>query len=168
MQALYHTAELKDLVLGADPNSSQALLSSLQLVFHCLSQRSGSTLSPTEFLAVSRPAWFVAGEQQDCSEFLFSLFSGLEGETVRQLEDSAGHSLSVVREVFGGRLETSHECSDCRTVSSSTDWFTELLVPVLDEQETSPEPVVTLPDLAHLSGISVTVCREEPPEVRVL
>ena len=174
IQALFHTTKFKDLILTARPTDNQPLLSSLQKVFHCLHQRTITTLSPQDFLHVSRPAWFVEGEQQDCSEFLAYLLNTLHEEssphTHNHQINMAGDggdpvSVSSVKEVFGGRLETSHKCLHCGTVSSSTDWFTDLHIPVMEEQESTCKSVISLPNLAHLPGISISVSREPPVQV---
>ena len=174
IQALFHTTMFKDLILTARPTDNQPLLSSLQKVFHCLHQKTITTLSPKDFLHVSRPAWFVEGEQQDCSEFLAYLLNTLHEESSPHSHNDkpnmAGDggdplSISVVKEVFGGRLETSHKCLDCGTVSSSTDWFTDLHIPVMEEQESFSNSAISLPNLAHLPGISISVCREPVAQV---
>ena len=154
-QALYHTYIFRELVLGATiPPDSSPLLSSLQLLFQSLQQSAGATLSPSDFLTLSRPPWFLAGEQQDCSEYLTALLDGLQEEDNRPGEEGEEKSASVVREIFGGQMETCRECLSCHGSSTSTDWFTDLHVPIPSGQEEICVSEVS--QLQHLPTITVT------------
>ena len=57
-------------LLGAVPTPHQVLLVKLQTVMAFLLYSFRSAYSPAAFVKVSRPPWFEAGRQQDCSEFL--------------------------------------------------------------------------------------------------
>ena len=97
----------------------------------------------------------MEGEQQDCSEFLTALLSGLQeegGEQPGPGGDCRPDTWCPVRQVFGGRLETRHECLACRAVSRHTDWFTDLHLPVTEVLEEA----LVLPSLAHLPHITVS------------
>merc|ERR1712013_159382 len=66
--------------------------------------------------------------------------------------------LSLVREVFGGKMKSSYRCHDCHTVSTSVDWFTDLHIPVPEQVRLLDEGLV--PPLEHLPGITVTSTKE--------
>ncbi len=48
----------------------QVVLTKLQQVLIFLKYSFRSAYSPAAFIKLSRPPWFEAGRQQDCSEFL--------------------------------------------------------------------------------------------------
>lgn len=74
LQALYMNDEFRSKVLGQVPTQHQNLLVKLQHVFAFLSFSQRPAYSPKGFLQASRPSWFEAGRQQDCSEFLRFFF----------------------------------------------------------------------------------------------
>ena len=83
-----------------------------------------------------------------------------EGEDVPKKESDF---VSVVRQVFGGKMKSSHSCHSCGTVSTSVDWFTDLHLPVPDQMVELIQAVeLKPPQLEHLPGISVTL----PGEVK--
>ena len=148
----------------------------------------GPTVSPWDFLNASRPSWFAEGEQQDCSEFLTAMLAALHEEqwreeskkkevlenilmnkteeatsAVKETTDSVvkvqeEEFLSLVREVFGGKMKSSYRCHDCHTVSTSVDWFTDLHIPVPEQVHLLEEGLV--PPLEHLPGITITSTKE--------
>ena len=71
--------------------------------------------------------------------------------------------VSVVRQVFGGKMKSSRSCHGCGTVSTSEDWFTDLHLPVPDQMVEQKEAVeLKPPELENLPGISVIL----PGEVK--
>ena len=71
--------------------------------------------------------------------------------------------VSIVRQVFGGKMRSSHICHSCGTVSTSLDWFTDLHLPVPDQMVELKQAVEVKPaQLENLPGISVTL----PGEVK--
>lgn len=73
LQALAMTRQFRYEVLNYKVNdlASQVLLRKLQNLFALLMYSKRSSLSPSEILQVSRPAYFLPGQQQDSSEFLW-------------------------------------------------------------------------------------------------
>lgn len=186
IQALHQTKKFRNIVLGSSSTEKSPLLSSLKNLFRCMSHGTGLTLFPVDFFRESRPAWFVAGDQQDCSEFLTSLFSQITEESEKEqanhveievdMDDDDDNNnkhddlipgkpmnafaVSTIQNIFGGQLETSHECLKCKTVSCSTDWFTDLHIPMVEEPP--QKPLFVLPNrLANLPSISVSLYRDQ-------
>lgn len=73
LQALAMTRQFRYEVLNYKINDlgSQVLLSKLQNLFALLMYSKRNSLSPNEIFQVSRPAYFMPGQQQDSSEFLW-------------------------------------------------------------------------------------------------
>ena len=73
LQALAMTKQFRHEVLNYKVNdlSGQILLRKLQNLFALLVYSKRTSLSPNEILHVSRPAYFLPGQQQDSSEFLW-------------------------------------------------------------------------------------------------
>ena len=73
LQALAMTRQFRYEVLNYKVNdlTSQVLLGKLQNLFALLMYSKRTSLSPNEILEVSRPAYFLPGQQQDSSEFLW-------------------------------------------------------------------------------------------------
>ena len=83
-----------------------------------------------------------------------------EGEDIPKKESDF---VSVVRQVFGGKMKSSRSCHGCGTVSTSVDWFTDLHLPVPDQMVELKEAVeLKPPELENLPGISLTL----PGEVK--
>ena len=57
-------------VLGSSLTNHQDLIFQLQKVLMFLRYSYRAAYSPASFIKASRPPWFEAGRQQDCSEFL--------------------------------------------------------------------------------------------------
>ncbi|XP_033223363.1 ubiquitin carboxyl-terminal hydrolase 35 isoform X2 [Belonocnema kinseyi] len=79
LQALAMTRQFRYEVLNYKVSdlASQVLLRKLQNLFALLMYSKRSSLSPSEILQVSRPAYFLPGQQQDSSEFLCHLLDVL-------------------------------------------------------------------------------------------
>ncbi|KAJ8028115.1 Ubiquitin carboxyl-terminal hydrolase 38 [Holothuria leucospilota] len=60
--------------------SKQSVMVQLQTTFAFLAHTQRAAYSPEKFLEVSRPPWFNAGAQQDCSEFLKYLLDRIDEE----------------------------------------------------------------------------------------
>uniref|UniRef100_A0A8C1TG63 Ubiquitin specific peptidase 38 n=1 Tax=Cyprinus carpio TaxID=7962 RepID=A0A8C1TG63_CYPCA len=67
-------------VMSLHLNGSNTLMKKLQLLFAFLAHTQRAAYSPRSFLEVSRPPWFTAGSQQDCSEYLRFLLDRLHEE----------------------------------------------------------------------------------------
>lgn len=98
--------------------------------------------SPAAFLKASRPSWFSAGHQQDCSEFLkyvldqvheqeLSLYretlkaSGRAGSSSPKRTKPLPESTLIQRN-FGGQLSTTYQCLTCKNTSTLREPFTDL------------------------------------------
>ena len=150
-QALHFTPGFRQEMVGAAAPHLPLLSSLRDLLLH-LDTTSCLTISPRDFLTASRPAWFEEGEQQDCSEYLTALLASLQEE---QEEGKVEAGESPVRRVFGGRMETSHTCHSCSSVSTSTSWFTDLHLPFPDP-EVEVQRSVAASLLANLPSISIS------------
>lgn len=99
LQALYMNDEFRNKVLRLTPSRHQILLVKLQHVFAFLTHSQRPAYSPTGFLQASRPSWFEAGRQQDCSEFLRYFFDTMHEQESWQWPNETSPS-SRVKSVF--------------------------------------------------------------------
>ncbi|RUS78001.1 hypothetical protein EGW08_014218, partial [Elysia chlorotica] len=89
LQALYMCDQFRRGILSKVPGSQESVLDKLQQVFALLCQSNRASISPSRLLQVSRPPWFLPGQQQDCSEFLKYLLDRLH-EDEKGLAGGAG------------------------------------------------------------------------------
>ncbi|XP_061626875.1 ubiquitin carboxyl-terminal hydrolase 38 isoform X1 [Phyllopteryx taeniolatus] len=98
LQTLFMATDFRRHVLSLRLNDSGMLMKKLQMLFAFLAHTQRAAYAPRNFLEVSRPPWFNAGSQQDCSEYLRFLLDRLhEEEKTIQLLESA--NLSVPADV---------------------------------------------------------------------
>ncbi|KAK5865653.1 hypothetical protein PBY51_019905 [Eleginops maclovinus] len=88
IQTLFMATDFRRHVLSLHVNGSNTLMKKLQLLFAFLAHTQRAAFAPKNFLEVSRPPWFNAGSQQDCSEYLRFLLDRLheEEKTIQVLE----------------------------------------------------------------------------------
>ncbi|TSK22478.1 Ubiquitin carboxyl-terminal hydrolase 38 [Bagarius yarrelli] len=88
IQVLYMATDFRRNVLSLNLNGSNTLMKKLQLLFAFLAHTQRAAYAPRSFLDVSRPPWFTAGSQQDCTEYLRFLLDRLheEEKTLRALQ----------------------------------------------------------------------------------
>ncbi|KAM6942070.1 ubiquitin carboxyl-terminal hydrolase 38 [Lycodopsis pacificus] len=88
IQTLFMATDFRRHVLSLHLNGSNPLMKKLQLLFAFLAHTQRAAYAPKNFLEVSRPPWFNAGSQQDCSEYLRFLLDRLheEEKTLQVLE----------------------------------------------------------------------------------
>ncbi|MFT7807598.1 ubiquitin carboxyl-terminal hydrolase 38 [Arapaima gigas] len=67
-------------VLSQQLSGSNTLMKKLQLLFAFLAHTQRAAYAPRSFFDASRPPWFTAGSQQDCSEYLRFLLDSLHEE----------------------------------------------------------------------------------------
>jgi len=101
VQALFYIPNFRAQVLASSPCESQPLLDSLQQVFIFLSYSLRSIFSPSTLVRLARPSWFLAGEQQDCSELLTHLLDSLKEEEKQAREGQEPVKKPVVKSVGG-------------------------------------------------------------------
>lgn len=80
LQILFMATDFRRHVMSLHLNGSNSLMKKLQLLFAFLAHTQRAAYSPRSFLEVSRPPWFTAGSQQDCSEYLRFLLDRLHEE----------------------------------------------------------------------------------------
>uniref|UniRef100_A0A8C1F063 Ubiquitin carboxyl-terminal hydrolase n=2 Tax=Cyprinus carpio TaxID=7962 RepID=A0A8C1F063_CYPCA len=80
IQILFMATDFRRHVMSLHLNGSNTLMKKLQLLFAFLAHTQRAAYSPRSFLEVSRPPWFTAGSQQDCSEYLRFLLDRLHEE----------------------------------------------------------------------------------------
>ncbi|KAK7161615.1 hypothetical protein R3I94_004333 [Phoxinus phoxinus] len=80
IQILFMATDFRRHVMSLHLNGSNSLMKKLQLLFAFLAHTQRAAYSPRSFLEVSRPPWFSAGSQQDCSEYLRFLLDRLHEE----------------------------------------------------------------------------------------
>ncbi|XP_003197722.2 ubiquitin carboxyl-terminal hydrolase 38 isoform X1 [Danio rerio] len=80
LQILFMATDFRRHVMSLQLNGSNTLMKKLQLLFAFLAHTQRAAYSPRSFLDVSRPTWFSAGSQQDCSEYLRFLLDRLHEE----------------------------------------------------------------------------------------
>lgn len=95
------------------------------------------------FLNTSRPPWFTAGHQQDCSEYLKYIldqlheeektatkkkkFSIKEGRSTSNREaEGSMEPNSIIEDSFGGEVTTTYTCKNCNNESSRVESFTDI------------------------------------------
>lgn len=90
IQTLFMATDFRRYVLSLPLNGSNTLMKKLQLLFAFLAHTQRTAYAPRNFLEASRPPWFNAGSQQDCSEYLRFLLDRLhEEEKTLQVLESA-------------------------------------------------------------------------------
>ncbi|XP_041699203.2 ubiquitin carboxyl-terminal hydrolase 38 [Coregonus clupeaformis] len=82
IQTLFSATDFRRHVLSLHLNDATAntLMKKLQLLFAFLSHTQRAAYAPRLFFEASRPPWFNAGSQQDCSEYLRFLLDRLHEE----------------------------------------------------------------------------------------
>ncbi|XP_073698360.1 ubiquitin carboxyl-terminal hydrolase 38 [Garra rufa] len=80
IQILFMATDFRRHVMSLQLNGSNTLMKKLQLLFAFLAHTQRAAYSPRSFLEFSRPPWFSAGSQQDCSEYLRFLLDRLHEE----------------------------------------------------------------------------------------
>ncbi|XP_051939580.1 ubiquitin carboxyl-terminal hydrolase 38 [Hippocampus zosterae] len=94
LQTLFMATDFRRHVLSLRLNGSSTLMKKLQMLFAFLAHTQRAAYAPKNFLEVSRPPWFNAGSQQDCSEYLRFLLDRLhEEEKIIQVLESAKPSV---------------------------------------------------------------------------
>ncbi|KAM6940049.1 ubiquitin carboxyl-terminal hydrolase 38 [Xenentodon cancila] len=90
IQTLFMATDFRRHVLSLHLNGSNTLMKKLQLLFAFLAHTQRAAYAPRNFLEASRPPWFNAGSQQDCSEYLRFILDRLhEEEKTIQILDLA-------------------------------------------------------------------------------
>ncbi|XP_072318932.1 ubiquitin carboxyl-terminal hydrolase 38 [Eucyclogobius newberryi] len=80
IQTLFMATDFRRHVLSLNINGSERLMKKLQLLFAFLAHTQRAAYAPKNVLESSRPPWFNAGSQQDCSEYLRFLLDRLHEE----------------------------------------------------------------------------------------
>ncbi len=100
-----------------------------------------ASYSPSSFLEASRPPWFRAKCQQDCSEFLKFLLDQLHEQEMAKMKkarlamaeqnqspgpDDGTLPPSLIDRTFGGKITTTYRCLNCGYESSQSEMFTDI------------------------------------------
>lgn len=154
IQALFMCDSFRRDTLSYQPTPEQPVISQLQQVFAFLSQTQRPAYAPMTFSRMSRPSWFVAGHQQDCSEYLKYLLDqvheqersrqkkekvaqeskntncGDQTDTVKATSVDNSSELPVIRSLiedhYGGLMVTTVTCLTCKTESSRKEEFNDI------------------------------------------
>uniref|UniRef100_A0A3B4AEW0 Ubiquitin carboxyl-terminal hydrolase n=1 Tax=Periophthalmus magnuspinnatus TaxID=409849 RepID=A0A3B4AEW0_9GOBI len=156
IQTLFMATDFRRHVLSLNLNGSERLMKKLQLLFAFLAHTQRAAYAPKNFLEASRPPWFNAGSQQDCSEYLRFLLDRLheEEKTIQVLQSSEPKEVSaddrndngpkspdehvpsltptdcdsrtLIEKTFGGKLITGIRCMHCNSISEKEEPFTDL------------------------------------------
>ncbi|KAM3838080.1 ubiquitin carboxyl-terminal hydrolase 38-like [Diretmus argenteus] len=90
IQTLFMATDFRRHVLSLHLNGANIVMKKLQLLFAFLAHTQRAAYAPRNFFEASRPPWFNAGSQQDCSEYLRFLLDRLhEEEKTLQVLESA-------------------------------------------------------------------------------
>lgn len=102
IQALFMATDFRRRVLSLNLNGCNSLMKKLQHLFAFLAHTQREAYAPRIFFEASRPPWFTARSQQDCSEYLRFLLDRLhEEEKILKVQSSHRPSESL------GCVETS-------------------------------------------------------------
>ncbi|XP_076070650.1 ubiquitin carboxyl-terminal hydrolase 38-like [Mytilus galloprovincialis] len=144
VQALFMADGFRRSIFSLSSMGDKNLSTKLQQLFAFLSYTQRPAYAPINFLAASRPPWFTAGHQQDCSEFLKYLLdqiheeektavkkkklsiNGKQGQATTEEASETTEANSVIEDCFGGQVKTTYTCLTCKTESSRTELFTDL------------------------------------------
>uniref|UniRef100_A0A3B3D2H3 Ubiquitin carboxyl-terminal hydrolase n=1 Tax=Oryzias melastigma TaxID=30732 RepID=A0A3B3D2H3_ORYME len=129
IQILFMATDFRRHVLSLQLNGSNTLMKKLQLLFAFLAHTQRAAYAPKNFLEASRPPWFNAGSQQDCSEYLRFLLDRLheEEKTIRVLESAKpnfGPSIDVDNKdpkASTSSREHGESCSNVAETESTND-----------------------------------------------
>ncbi|NXJ02497.1 UBP38 hydrolase, partial [Psophia crepitans] len=80
LQALFMATDFRRHILSLNLNGSDLLVEKLQRLFAFLTYTQREAYAPKTFFEASRPSWFSARSQQDCSEYLKFLLNRLHEE----------------------------------------------------------------------------------------
>ena len=67
--------------------------------------------------------------------------------------------VSIEQKVFGGKIQTTYECSRCHTVSIHTESFTDLLLPFPDSKPDQPMTSSEASEPSAKKDLTMQVCR---------
>ncbi|XP_003221712.2 ubiquitin carboxyl-terminal hydrolase 38 isoform X1 [Anolis carolinensis] len=155
IQALFMATDFRRHVLSLNLNGCNSLMRKLQHLFAFLAHTQREAYAPRIFFEASRPPWFAARTQQDCSEYLRFLLDRLHEEerTLKALSSSelpgdmndeslvqdvssktplstkppaAAEDRTLIEKMFRGKLQTSICCSNCKSTSHKEEPFTDL------------------------------------------
>ncbi|XP_060634883.2 ubiquitin carboxyl-terminal hydrolase 38 isoform X1 [Anolis sagrei] len=156
IQALFMATDFRRHVLSLNLNGCNSLMRKLQHLFAFLAHTQREAYAPRIFFEASRPPWFAARTQQDCSEYLRFLLDRLHEEerTLKALSSSelprdmndeslvqdvssktplstkpsptATEERTLIEKMFRGKLQTSICCSNCKSTSHKEEPFTDL------------------------------------------
>ncbi|CAL8272534.1 ubiquitin carboxyl-terminal hydrolase 38 [Gadus morhua] len=169
IQTLFMATDFRRHVLSLHLSGTNMLMKKLQLLFAFLSHTQRAAYPPRNFFEASRPPWFNAGSQQDCSEYLRFLLDRLhEEEKTLQILQSAKpmngllglapsedakeprfpaedarppeDSSTLIERMFGGRLSTGVRCTQCNSISQKEEPFTDLSLAFCPSSATTTTP----------------------------
>ncbi|XP_061109157.1 ubiquitin carboxyl-terminal hydrolase 38 isoform X2 [Conger conger] len=166
IQTLFMATDFRRSVLSLNLNGSNTLMKKLQLLFAFLAHTQRAAYAPRNFFEASRPPWFTAGSQQDCSEYLRFLLDRLheEEKTIQAFklakppQASAEASANgggaphppddpaegdedretLIEKMFGGKLSTGIRCMQCASVSEKEEPFSDLSLAFCPSATTPP------------------------------
>ncbi|EFB12902.1 hypothetical protein PANDA_013663, partial [Ailuropoda melanoleuca] len=96
IQALFMATDFRRQVLSLNLNGCNSLMKKLQHLFAFLAHTQREAYAPRVFFEASRPPWFTARSQQDCSEYLRFLLDRLhEEEKILKVQSSHKPSESL-------------------------------------------------------------------------
>ncbi|KAM9331437.1 ubiquitin carboxyl-terminal hydrolase 38 [Gastrophryne carolinensis] len=153
LQALFMATDFRRHVLSLNMNGCNLLMKKLQHLFAFLGHTQREAYAPQVFFEASRPPWFTPRSQQDCSEYLRFLLDRLheEEKTLQALSINSSEPMitddvqspaavslpapnsgwgnegkTLIESMFGGKLQTSICCLNCKSTSQKTEAFTDL------------------------------------------
>ncbi|XP_053358705.1 ubiquitin carboxyl-terminal hydrolase 38 [Clarias gariepinus] len=123
IQMLFMATDFRRNVLSVNLNSSNTLMKKLQLLFAFLAHTQRAAYEPRSFLEASRPPWFSAGSQQDCSEYLRFILDRLheEEKTLRALVKSKTMSTDTQATDDANPRDVTSTPSHCQTKPPDPD-----------------------------------------------
>ncbi|XP_041356896.1 ubiquitin carboxyl-terminal hydrolase 35-like isoform X2 [Gigantopelta aegis] len=159
LQALFMCNRFQERVLTQTSLLNQELMNRLQETFAFLKLSQRPSFSAVSFLQASRPPWFTAGFQQDCSEFLKYLLDqlheqekqsrkkalksssktklGKKSKDEKGLKDQSDESSTLVQKTYGGQICSTLKCLNCKTESSRTECFYDIPLAFPEYEQTS-------------------------------
>nr|DBA28977.1 TPA: hypothetical protein GDO54_009253 [Pyxicephalus adspersus] len=145
LQALFMATDFRRHVMSLNLNGCNSLMKKLQHLFAFLAHTQREAYAPQIFFEASRPPWFTPRSQQDCSEYLRFLLDSTD--VLPQVQNSVWgcEEKTLIEGMFGGKLQTTICCLNCRSISQKMEAFTDLSLAFCPSSDTPAQSMICSP-----------------------